>query len=489
MEKWEKNVSPKFINDKPENKEHLRNGKEDLFLSRRKFLGMLGRAVVGGSLLTGGGMLGRMFLERDKRGKKKDDVMGEQNPTEEQIEIEKKEKMIIGQTLEEQIIKNGRVKLTRETKKAIYQKWRESYSPPAGENYPGLIEAMNKLSVWKEDLENVFRQEGVPKEYVFLAIPESHFDITAVSRKYAAGPYQFTSESAKLFGLSLGSVFDERYDPIKSGRACARHLKYSFEKFNHDWSLALADYNGGFTNLYAEFRPHKEDRNYDDYLAWREKRINDYINEKKFKHKVARGETLWGIAGKYKMSIDEIKRINGKRDNKIKAGEILKINKKIEKVIGSDLRDSLENLNYPEKFFAVLDVIRENNLEEKIQKRSVNYITIEISKTVSKSAEYEVEKGDTLYGIARMIKSDYPSLELSLGEIVKKIKKENSHLKKNIQPRDKIRFNLPDKKMPSLENIAIQKGIPPETLIELNPAVIDWRSSLPAGIEIRLPKK
>jgi hypothetical protein len=88
-----------------------------------------------------------------------------------------------------------------------------------------------------------------------------------------------------------------------------------------------------------------------------------------------------------------------------------------------------------------------------------------------------------------MIKSDYPSLELSLGEIVKKIKKENSHLKKNIQPRDKIRFNLPDKKMPSLENIAIQKGIPPETLIELNPAVIDWRSSLPAGIEIRLPKK
>ena len=141
---------------------------------------------------------------------------------------------------------------------------------------------------------------------------------------------------------------------------------------------------------------------------------------------MARGETLWGIAGKYKMSIDEIKRINGKRDNKIKAGEILKINKKIEKVIGSDLRDSLENLNYPEKFFAVLDVIRENNLEEKIQKRSVNYITIEISKTVSKSAEYEVEKGDTLYGIARMIKSDYPSLELSLGEIVKKIKKENS---------------------------------------------------------------
>jgi len=489
MEKWEKGALLNSVNDKPEKKKCIRNDEENSAISRRKFLSMLGRAAVGGSLLAGGGILGRMFLERGKREKRREETRKEQDPTKEQIEIERKEKKIIGQTLEEQIIKNGRVELTRETKKAIYQKWYESYSPPAGENYPGLIEAMNKMSIWKEELEKVFRQEGVPGEYVFLAIPESHFDITAVSRKYAAGPYQFTSESAKLFGLSLGDILDERYDPIKSGRACARHLKYSFEKFNNDWNLALADYNGGYTNSYAEYRPRKEDRNYYDYLAWREKRINDYINKKNIEHKVAYGETLWKIARKYGRPIDEIKKLNGKKDDNIKVGETLKITRKMDGVVGSDLQDSLENLNYPEKFFAVLDVIKENDLEKDIQKKSIDYITIKISKTVLVSTEYEVKKGDTLYGIARLFKSKNPLLDLGLGEIVERIKKENHHLKKNIQPKDRIRIGLPAKKTPSLENIAVQKGIPLKSLLEFNPAVIDWRRPLPAGTEIRLPKK
>ena len=58
-------------------------------------------------------------------------------PTEEQRKIEHQDVIMVGKTIEEQLKEGKRVKLNRETKKAIYLKWYKSYAPE-GENHLGL---------------------------------------------------------------------------------------------------------------------------------------------------------------------------------------------------------------------------------------------------------------------------------------------------------------------------------------------------------------
>ena len=51
-------------------------------------------------------------------------------------------------------------------------------------------------------MEEIFAEEGVPRDLVYLAMIESGFNPRAYSWAHAVGPWQFISSTGKLMGLT-----------------------------------------------------------------------------------------------------------------------------------------------------------------------------------------------------------------------------------------------------------------------------------------------
>ncbi|PAW92981.1 hypothetical protein CKK33_05530 [Mucilaginibacter sp. MD40] len=96
--------------------------------------------------------------------------------------------------------------------------------------------------------EKAFAQAGIPDEIKYLSIVESALNPNAISRVGAAGPWQFMSETAKIYGLAMTDYVDERRDPVQASNAAAAYLKDAYLQFG-DWLLAIASYNCGKSNV------------------------------------------------------------------------------------------------------------------------------------------------------------------------------------------------------------------------------------------------
>ena len=471
-------------NRKVEKKPDKKSGKG---IDRRTFL----KASAAVGTVAAAGVGGRLVWNSLSEKGEKEKTEGQ--PTAEQQKIEQQDKEVMGSTIEEQLRTVDKVTLNRSTKKAIQEKWRKSYSPE-GENYFGLTKALEKMTPWIGEMKAVFAQVGVPEEYAYLAIPESHFDVKAVSRKYAGGPFQFITSTAKSYNLFVSDSFDQRFDPIASAEACARHLRDSYERFNNDWDLALADYNGAYTNQYAEFRKNKKERNYDDYLAWREGRINNFILQPHFVHEIKKSDkNITKIAGMYGLSVAELMKFNNMKDDLIVVGKKLKLPPKIS-VKMKKLDDSLENLNYPEKFYAVLEVLEQEDLFlDGAMSSKTTYDTFEVPKVKMVSFEHTVKKGEGLFAIARSVRARAQKAgskaEVSILKVQGMIQKQNGIKDpKKIRPGQKLKVELPLEAGASLTEIAAKHGKSVEELKKINPAVIKTKVALPQGAKIRIPK-
>lgn len=231
-----------------------------------------------------------------------------------------------------------------------------------------------------EAFQQIFDKQGVPTEIALLPFVESSFENRALSNAGAAGIWQFTRGTGRLY-LTVNKRLDERLDPAKATRAAARLLLDNYNALG-SWPLAITAYNHGrggmqraqtevgssdITKVIAEYKGplfgYASMNFYSEFLA----AIDVYNNYEQYfgqlaldtpsmkqgvapalapvrvaakttttkprtqtaraaasdKYKVRKGDTLTEIAKRFDVSVRELMDTNNLRNSVIHAGQIL----------------------------------------------------------------------------------------------------------------------------------------------------------------------
>jgi membrane-bound lytic murein transglycosylase D len=110
-----------------------------------------------------------------------------------------------------------------------------------------IVASLDRAGRYKEMIQRVLKEEGVPQDLIYQAVAESGFRPQAVNpRSGAGGMWQFMPFG--VYGLSRTGWYDERFDPEKATRAYAREMKKNYDQLG-DWYLAMAAYDWGAGNV------------------------------------------------------------------------------------------------------------------------------------------------------------------------------------------------------------------------------------------------
>jgi membrane-bound lytic murein transglycosylase D len=92
-------------------------------------------------------------------------------------------------------------------------------------------------------IQQIFRDRGLPVELTYLPIVESSYEINARSSVGALGVWQFMPRTGREY-MRVGAGIDERRDPLESSRAAASYLQQAYDRLGN-WPLAITSYNFG----------------------------------------------------------------------------------------------------------------------------------------------------------------------------------------------------------------------------------------------------
>ncbi|GHA71179.1 membrane-bound lytic murein transglycosylase D [Pontibacter akesuensis] len=121
-------------------------------------------------------------------------------------------------------------------------------------------------------IERVFKEEGVPDDFKYLALQESGLIGDAVSTSNAVGYWQFKREAALDFNLRMDRAVDERRHIVEASRGAAKYFKRSNGYYNN-WLNSLLSYYLGYTGAKAYSKPSDNGARNMDVTE----RSNDYI--------------------------------------------------------------------------------------------------------------------------------------------------------------------------------------------------------------------
>jgi membrane-bound lytic murein transglycosylase D len=110
-----------------------------------------------------------------------------------------------------------------------------------------IVASLNRAGRYKDMIQRVLKEEGVPQDLIYQAVAESGFRPQAINPKSGAGGmWQFMPFG--VYGLSRTGWYDERLDPEKATHAYAREMKKAYDQLG-DWYLAMAAYDWGAGNV------------------------------------------------------------------------------------------------------------------------------------------------------------------------------------------------------------------------------------------------
>jgi membrane-bound lytic murein transglycosylase D len=104
--------------------------------------------------------------------------------------------------------------------------------------------SLYRMELHRPGIDRILAEQGLPKEFIILALIESGFNLKAKSRAKAVGPWQFMRGTARLYGLRVNWWLDERRDIVASTYAASNYLNDLYGIWN-SWFLAMASYNCG----------------------------------------------------------------------------------------------------------------------------------------------------------------------------------------------------------------------------------------------------
>jgi hypothetical protein len=119
----------------------------------------------------------------------------------------------------------------------------------------------SKAAKWFPYIEPILKKEGVPDDFKYVAVIESHLS-NAISPAGAAGFWQLVPSTARHYGLIVDGNTDERMDVEKSTRAACKLIKYAYSIFKN-WTLSAAAYNLGIGGIQNALAKQKSDNYYD----------------------------------------------------------------------------------------------------------------------------------------------------------------------------------------------------------------------------------
>lgn len=106
---------------------------------------------------------------------------------------------------------------------------------------------IERSGLYLKEIKQILEQYNLPEELSVLPHVESSFQIGAYSSAGAAGIWQFTRGTGRLF-MRVGYDVDERRDPILATYGAAKLLKRNFQKVR-SWPLAITAYNHGLQGM------------------------------------------------------------------------------------------------------------------------------------------------------------------------------------------------------------------------------------------------